>query len=194
MRTHTGAHRQSTQAFIRLETIAIIIVIALVIGVTVAILFIPEFTKGTPIQAPIDSLPPQLKDQKALRDDITYVDPAGPFAQAASGTPINELLFEDNKKAFAGQPNQVQGTRFKGKIVSVDRTDGLKMQMISMLENNPDIHVTYHISATNLAKTTMSNGSLDTLSEGQEINIDEVNDFTQSYPESVQSIEISLIQ
>jgi hypothetical protein len=194
MVTHDRSTQSPYSGFISIETIAIIIIIVLVVIVAGAILFTPKLTTPTP---PADTLPQKAADLPETQQDIRFIDPNSPFAPTPvgqTGKPFNEKAFEDNKIAFASTPNKIQGTRFKGRILSIDRTNGLTMQMSSLLENGLGIEVTYHFNPETLPKVSVKGGSLESLAVNQEINIDETNDYTKTYQESIQSVEISTIE
>lgn len=198
MLNQKAAYRARTDGFVTLETIAIMVVVVLVIIVTIAILFTPQFSQDSTLKAPVDTLPSSVRDPLVEQQDIRYVDPSSPFAQAdkisPEGKSFNERVYDDNKIAFANSKEKVQGTRFKGEILSIDRSEGISLRMKSLLENSIGVEVLYVLDTTTLSKITVKNGSLDSLAPKQKINIDETNDYAKPYPESIQSIEISTIE
>lgn len=180
---------------INLETIAVSVVILLVVLVTVAIIALPRFSKQSALKPPVDTLPQPRTDVASQRQDVAYIDPKGPFVQddpaSPDAKPVNEKLFDENKPIYASFDYKIHQTRFIGRILEIDRSNGLTMQMSSLLGNSLGAKVTYHFDPAVLARITITGNSPESLAIGQEINIDETNDYTKTYQDSIQAIDIS---
>lgn len=191
MNRHSSAY---TAGFIALETIAIIVVVVLVAVVTIAIVFTPQFSPDGAIKAPVDTLPQRNNDVLDERKDVQFIVKDSPFAPDPEGTqgkPINEKLYDQNVKNFSKLSYTIMETRFKGEILSIDRSNGLRMKMSSLLENSAGVEVDYFIQSEVLSKISVSDGSVDTLAVGDTINIDETNDYSLPYQDSIQVVSIS---
>lgn len=181
----------------KMETVIIALVVILVVGVTIAIALLPESSDKQVLKPPVDSLPQRAAPVQNERTDVTFINPEGPFAQDdptnPAAKPVNEKLFDENKAGFASLSYKIQQTRFVGKILTIDRSNGLTMNMSSLLPNSLGAQVTYHFEPQVLNKIKVVDGTLESLAVDQEINIDETNDYTKDYQESIQAVEISTV-
>lgn len=166
---------------------AIGLLIMLIALVAAALMFTSanSFTPRAVEQAkPINSIDPPA--------GYGYTGAGETFSDTGSGTPFNERAFTSQKAQRADSDGLTYGeSRFKGRILSVSLDNGLRLRMTSLLESSYGIEVEYVYTAQTLPKIEVEGGSLEDLKRGDEINVDEANDYSLEYPESIQSVRIS---
>lgn len=121
-----------------------------------------------------------------------YTGAGETFQNTGSGIPFNERAFVSQKAQRADSEGPAYGeSRFRGRILSVSRENGLRLRMTSLLESSYGVEVEYVYDASTLPKIEVEGGTLEELIPGDEINVDEANDYSLEYPESIQSVKIS---
>lgn len=177
--------------------------IGILIIFIVIILFLLSST--TDIQNP---LPDFLRNpNSSLSPAITQTPPRDPnqkkagelFAQNTKENPINKIAFEDVRSQVGSSGNAYTSeNRIHGKIIDISYPDGgMTIHVQSYLVNwkNKELWVGWDKATTDKItyyadenKTTKI-ASTD-IKEGDEIYIDETNDYSKTYPESITAIAI----
>ena len=177
--------------FIALETIAIIVIAALVIVVTAAIVLMPRLQENE--QA--DTVQPEaMRDEKKIESEnlrLREKERIDIYATPSEGEykSFSQRVFED--MANQNQSLTFVSGRHKGKIESIDYSDGLKINLISDLGNNKGRLLDFFYDESMLPRLTVSGGTIEDLKTGDNINIDETYDHSKDYPDSLIKIEIS---
>lgn len=169
----------------------------------VIILFLLSST--TDIQNPLPDF--LKKSDSTLSPTSTAVPPRDPnqkkagelFAQNSKINPINKIAFEDIKAQVGTSPSAPTAeSRIHGKIIDITYPDGgITFHLQSYLVNwkNKELWVGWDASTTSKIsyysdeKKTIKIAGSD-IKEGDEIYIDETNDYTKTYPDSITSIAI----
>ena len=194
---------RTADGFIALETIALIIIVVLVAVVTTAIVFVPGSPFDTQIVEKHTISSDITDDITHQRDEIRYVSEDSPFVQPIEtdiepgnppSNPFNQRVFEDLQVQFANfETKPVSESRFAGKVLEISRENGLYMKLENRLQNNYGLPVDYYFEPASLDTITVTYGSLESIRVGDEIHIDETNDYALPYQESIKSVKISKI-
>lgn len=172
------------------ETIALLIIIGVAVVIVAALLLSPRFAKKTALP----STQPLSKQASTQAQNIQYIPPESPLSQdemSQQGAKyFNEKLYDQNADLFAKAPTTIQSHRFQGTVTSIDRTDGLVFHITSTMSNSVGLDLVYGYLPATLSKISVNGGSLDGLKVGQEVYIDETNDYSKPYQDSIQSVLI----
>lgn len=189
--------RTQTSGFITLETIAITVVIALVLVVTAAIVLYPQFQTDTSLEpAPVSQR--SESDIVNQRLDAKIVNQDSPFAPITTAPgqeekPTNIRLYEKNKPSFVNGSQEVVDTRFIGEVTSTSSDNGLRITLISHLENSSGAEVVYYYEPSLVNKVTIE-GGIDSLKPGLVIDIIEYINYNLPYTEGLQKVIIAPTQ
>ena len=143
---------------------------------------------------------PQL--EQASRAIIpTSIPRKNPFENHSRTNPLNQIAYYDVKnKITARQHNivRIQESRFEGIILSIykDKND-LVIQLESLLSNSEGKKVWYVYNESVLPKISVLQNkkelSIDQLAPRDQVTIDEGNDFTKEYPQSIVWVKINKV-
>lgn len=185
-----------SRGFIAIETIAMVLLVILVIIVAASLASNSSPQSSSASAAELDnseSINNKLIDlQKKKKYELLNTESL--FAEKYNDVPFNERIFLDALRQLEqGAGRTIQASRFIGKITAVSTQPELKISLIGLLESVRDKEVEFIYSADTLPKISVSYGSLSDLKVGQSINIDETNDLSKKYQESIVSVAISPI-
>ena len=185
-----------TRGFVAIETIAMVFLVVLVIVVAASL--VSESSQTTSARADeLDNSESINKKVLELQQRKKYelLNTESLFADQYDSVPFNQRLFMDAQNRYeAGAGSAIQSGRFAGKITAISIQPELKINLVGLLESVRDKEVEFIYTPESLPKIKVSYGSLGDLKVGQSINIDETNDLTKKYQESIVSIAISPIE
>lgn len=192
------------KGFITIETIAIIVIIVLVAVVAIAIVILPDkqLTQQVPT-SPTEELPQEQIDPNKIGQsansgaaDAEFV-PEGNINEITSPSdptkPLNERLYDEAKEKIPAEIEpKISDQRFVGEVIEIKSTNPLQLEMKSFLDNSLNTLVKFEYPSTVNSKITYKGGTAESLAVGQTLYIDEVNNLDLNYPESIQSVVITI--
>lgn len=172
------------------ESVILLAIIAIAGILAVILLLSPQFSKK-----PSTIGPSKLtKEASSKAQNIQFIPPESPLSQDTLTAPgakyFNEKLYDENADVFSKLPTPIQSHRFQGVVTSIDRSDGLVFHISSTMSNSTGVDLIYGYLPASLSKIKVNGGSLDALTVGQEIYIDETNDYSKPYQDSITSVLI----
>lgn len=184
-----------SQGFVAIETIAMVLLVVLVLIVAASLTASSSKQSSKAEAAEVNTSESFQNKLEELQNRKKYelLNTDSLFSEEYEGVPFNERLFMEAQAQYTDGPS-IQSTRFEGKIVSVTQNSNLIITMVGLLETVRDKEVQFIYNPETLPKITVSYGSLADLKVGDSINIDETNDVSKNYQDSIVSIAISPIQ
>lgn len=119
------------------------------------------------------------------------------FDQSNKETPLNKLAYDEAKAQ--SQPGEIGESRFDGVVTTKETTDGLALELESKLPNSIGKKIWYRYDSETMKKIVVFKGegagrtalSINDIIIGDEVYIDEKNDFSKNYPESIVTVTIT---
>ncbi len=185
-----------SKGFIAIETIAMVLLVILVVIVAASLATSSNHQTSSASAAELDTSDSINNKLVELQRKKKYepLNTESLFAEQYEGVPFNQRLFMDAQAQFNDNGGtSVQSSRFMGRITAVSSQPELKITLLGLLESVRDKELEFVYSAETLPKVSVSYGSLSDLQVGQSINIDETNDLSKKYQESIVSVAISPI-
>lgn len=180
--------------FIAVETIAMVllVVLVLIVAASLASSSSKQSTKASAAEPESSESLHNKVSQLQNRKKYELLNTESIFAEKYDGISFNERLFMEAQAQYQG--SGVQSGRFQGEVLSVELNSGLKMTLKGLLDSVRDKQVEYVYSPETLVKIGVTYGTLSDIQPGQKINIDETNDMSKTYQESIVSVSISPIE
>ncbi|MBP9797706.1 hypothetical protein KBC70_01015 [Candidatus Woesebacteria bacterium] len=183
-----------SRGFIAVETIAMVllVVLVLIVAASLASTSTKQTTKASASELETSESLHNKVSELQTRKKYELLNTESLFAEEYNGLPFNERLFMEAAAQYEG--SGLHSSRFQGEVISVSTTPELKMTLKGLLESIRDKEVQYVYIGETLPKISVTYGSLSDIQPGQKINIDETNDMSKAYQESIVSVSISPIE
>ena len=179
-----------TQSTVSRESVFITIIVGAILILATIMYVAPTFRTSPPTTTPTTI----SKESSQRIQNIQYIRPDSPLSQDDITKPnakyFNEKLYDEAYPTFSKQQNTISSGRFSGTVTAIDRSNGLVFHITSTMSNSTGTKLIYGYPTSTISKITVFGGPIENLKVGDEIHIEETNDYSKPYPDSIQSVSI----
>lgn len=182
------------QSSVSRESIFITLVVGAILILATVMYVAPSFRRESTNIAPTKL----SKETFQRMQNIQFIRPDSPLSQDNMTEPdakyFNEKLYDEAQPTFSKQQNTVSSGRFSGTVTAIDLSKGLVFHITSTMSNSTGVELIYGYPQESLSKITVFGGPIENLKVGEEVYIEETNDYSKPYPDSIKSVAIQKVK